>query len=94
MKLWQKNYNLNQAVEDYTVGNDYILDQKLVKYDCLASIAHARMLESIKILKKQETKKLIKELKNIIKLVQAKKFKIKKIGTYRLFLKTTTNKCK
>ena len=56
MKLWQKQYKLNKAVEKFTVGNDYILDRRLVKYDCLASIAHAKMLVKIGVLKPEEAK--------------------------------------
>ena len=41
---------LNKKIEKYTVGDDYILDLKLVKYDCKASIAHEIMLQKIKIL--------------------------------------------
>jgi len=77
MKLWNES-NLNKEIEDFTVGEDYILDQKLVKYDCLASIAHAKMLGKIGILKKKEIKKLVKELDNIIELDRKGKFKIKK----------------
>ena len=47
MKLWDKGIPLNKQIEDFTVGNDHILDRKLVKYDCLASIAHAKMLVTI-----------------------------------------------
>ena len=50
MKLWGKKYKLNKKIEKYTVGDDYILDLKLVKYDCIASIAHAKMLQKIKML--------------------------------------------
>ena len=46
-KLWQKNYKLDKEIGKFTVGNDFILDKKLVKYDCIASIAHAKMLEKI-----------------------------------------------
>ncbi|MBT5272975.1 argininosuccinate lyase [Candidatus Woesearchaeota archaeon] len=77
MKLWQKNYNVNKDIEAFTVGNDYLLDQKLVKYDCLASIAHAKMLGKIKVLKKQEVVKLVNALKQIINLQSAGKFNIK-----------------
>ncbi len=77
MKLWQKNYNVNREIEKFTVGNDYVLDQKLVKYDCIASIGHARMLNKIGILTHSELSKLEKELKNIIELDKAGKFKIK-----------------
>lgn len=75
MKLWEKGYKLNKQVEDFTVGKDYILDQKLIKHDCLASIAHAKMLGRIGILGKSEVQKLIKELNNIISLDKKGKFK-------------------
>ena len=41
MKLWDKGYELNREIESFTVGDDYLLDRRLVKYDCAASIAHA-----------------------------------------------------
>ncbi|RLF37079.1 MAG: argininosuccinate lyase [Thermoplasmata archaeon] len=78
MKLWDKGYTLNKQVEDFTVGEDYLLDQKIVKYDCLASIAHVRMLEKIGLLKKEEVKKLVKELNNIITLHNKGEFKVLK----------------
>ncbi|MFA6553378.1 MAG: lyase family protein, partial [Patescibacteria group bacterium] len=76
VKLWDKGYKLNRQVEEYTVGNDYLLDQKLVRYDCLASIAHAKMLGKIGILTKTETGKLVKELNGILRLDQRGVFKI------------------
>ncbi|MFH1455071.1 MAG: argininosuccinate lyase [bacterium] len=76
MKLWQKKYKLNEEIEKFTVGDDYLLDQKLVKYDCLASIAHAKMLGKIGVLKIQEVEKLIKNLEEIIKLDNKGKFVI------------------
>ena len=78
MKLWEKGYKLNRQVEEFTVGEDYILDQRLVMYDCVASIAHAKMLGKIGILKKEELQKLINELKGIIELNKKSKFKILK----------------
>ena len=66
MKLWEKKYQLNKQIEAYTVGNDYIIDQKLVKYDCLGSIAHAKMLNKIGILSKTECDKLVMILNEII----------------------------
>ncbi len=81
-KLWQnKKYKkldkLDKRVEKFTVGNDYLLDKKLVKYDCIASIAHAKMLVKIKILSEAEFLKLKKELESIIELNKKEKFKIK-----------------
>jgi len=68
MKLWEKKYQLNKKIEAYTVGNDYIIDQKLVKYDCQGSIAHVKMLKKIGILTSEECDKLVMGLYEIIKL--------------------------
>ena len=75
MKLWNV-YKLNKEIEDFTVGEDYILDQKLVKYDCIGSMAHAEMLGKIGVFKEEEVKKIVKELNNIIQLAKVGKFKI------------------
>ena len=76
-KLWHKNYNLNKEIEKFTVGNDFLLDYKLIKFDCIASIAHAKMLKKIGILSENELNKLIKGLHEIIGLNKKGKFKIK-----------------
>ena len=78
MKIWQKKYQLNKQIENYTVGNDYLLDQKLLKYDCKASIAHAKMLQKLKILTKNECDKIVKVLNEIIKKNEAGSFVIEK----------------
>jgi argininosuccinate lyase len=78
MKLWQKDYKLNKRIEEFTVGADYILDQNLVVYDCVASIAHTKMLGKIGILEREEVKKLVSEINNIIELDRKGKFKILK----------------
>jgi len=62
MKLWQKDYELNKQIEKFTVGNDPLIDLKLVKYDCIASIVHAKMLKKIGILSNSELTELEKEL--------------------------------
>ncbi len=77
MKLWQKNYKLNEEIEKFTVGNDYLLDKNLIKYDVYGSIAHAMMLNKIGILSKDELTKLKKTLIEILKLNQKNKFEIK-----------------
>jgi len=78
MKLWDKGVELNKQIEDFTVGDDPVLDRKLVKYDCLASIAHAKMLARIDILSEDEAKKLEKALNQIIDLDEKGDFQIKK----------------
>lgn len=78
MKLWDKGKKVNDQVEEFTVGNDYILDHKLVGYDCMASIAHAKMLGKIGVLNDEEVTKLVDELENISKLHLDGKFEILK----------------
>lgn len=77
MKLWEKGTKLDKEIEKFTIGNDYLADQELVEYDCIASIAHAKMLFKIGILKKSEVKKLEKELNAIIALNKKGKFALK-----------------
>jgi len=77
-KLWEKGYKLNKQVEEFTVGEDCILDQKLLKCDCIASIAHANMLGKIGLLTKVEVQKLVGELNAIIELNKKGKFNILK----------------
>lgn len=77
MKLWQKNYKLNKLIEQFTVGDDYLLDQQLISYDCKASIAHAHMLYSIGVLQKNEYEQLKQTLEEIIELDKKKQFIIK-----------------
>ncbi|MBW2974663.1 argininosuccinate lyase [Candidatus Woesearchaeota archaeon] len=75
-KLWQTK-KLDKKIELFTGGNDYLLDKKLLKYDCIASIAHAKMLKKIGILNENELNKLKKELTNIIGLDEKGKFAVK-----------------
>jgi argininosuccinate lyase len=43
-RLWDKGAPLDARVLAYTAGDDYVLDNRLVRYDIEASIAHAEML--------------------------------------------------
>jgi argininosuccinate lyase len=49
-RLWDKGIELDQRVLAYTAGDDYALDERLVKYDVRASIAHAEMLNAARLL--------------------------------------------
>lgn len=77
MKLWQKDFNVDKEIEKFTVGNDYLLDKNLVKYDVYGSIAHAAMLNQIGILNNDEFKKLKNALLEILELDSNGKFEIK-----------------
>ena len=75
-KLWAKGYNLNQVVEDFMTGDDPLLDLRIARYDCIASIAHAKMLASINILTATECTQLVDKLNQIIILVDKGEFTI------------------
>ncbi|HTY48156.1 MAG TPA: argininosuccinate lyase [Steroidobacteraceae bacterium] len=45
-RLWDKGAPLDERVLAYTVGDDHRLDERLVRYDVRASLAHAGMLHS------------------------------------------------
>jgi argininosuccinate lyase len=53
-RLWDKGAPLDDRVLAYTAGDDYALDERLVKYDVRASIAHAEMLNGAKLLANAE----------------------------------------
>ncbi|MDP2866234.1 MAG: lyase family protein, partial [Elusimicrobiota bacterium] len=78
MKLWDKGGELNRDIESFTVGDDYLLDRRLVKHDCAASIAHAKMLGKIGLLTKSDLVRLVKELQEIMRLDEKGAFVIKK----------------
>jgi len=65
----------------YTVGEDPVLDLELAVWDCVGTAAHVTMLSEMKltppIVTKAETKAVIKELGNIVKLARAGKFSIR-----------------
>ncbi|HMJ47622.1 MAG TPA: lyase family protein, partial [Ferruginibacter sp.] len=74
MKLWQKDIDVNKAVENFTIGRDREFDSLLAPFDVLGSIAHALMLTKVGLLTKEEGSALVGELKNIYKEVQEEKF--------------------
>lgn len=66
-KLWQKSSIAHSWVEDFTVGQDRVLDLKLASFDVLGSLAHTRMLKQIGLLNKKELISIQSELKAIFK---------------------------
>ena len=76
MKLWDKGSNINQQIEQFTVGNDREVDVYIAKYDVLASMAHAEMLASIGILSEEEFQQLKAELEVMLKQIEAGDFVI------------------
>ncbi len=76
MKLWEKGVRLDEEAERYTAGEDYILDQALVRFDCAASIAHAGALRKCGVLSEGERRRLVRELRRIQELDSCGKFRI------------------
>ncbi|WP_308549278.1 argininosuccinate lyase [uncultured Parabacteroides sp.] len=75
-KLWEKNVQVDQEVDTFTVGKDREMDLYLAKYDVLGSMAHITMLESIGLLTKEELTVLLAELKNIYAVADSGRFVI------------------
>ena len=72
--LWSKGTQATELVDDFTVGNDRVLDLRLAKYDVLGSKAHIRMLESIGLLSAEELEILTEGLDVILKEIEAGNF--------------------
>src|ERR1700722_1810394 len=53
-RLWDKGAPLDARVLGYTAGDDYMLDNRLVRYDIQASVAHADMLSIMGLLSAQD----------------------------------------
>lgn len=76
MKLWDKGFSTDKKIDHFTVGNDRELDLILVKYDVIASKAHAKMLGQVGLISQDETNALIKELEVINQSIKKGKFTI------------------
>lgn len=53
-RLWDKGAPLDSRVLKYTAGEDYALDERLVRYDIAASVAHVEMLHAQKLLSSED----------------------------------------
>ncbi|MBI2144689.1 argininosuccinate lyase [Candidatus Woesearchaeota archaeon] len=76
-KLWHKGTDSDKAAEKFTVGNDSHLDKKLLKYDAIASTAHAEMLAKIGVLGSDELSKIKSALKEAIADAEKGTFEIR-----------------
>ena len=72
--LWSKGTSATQIVEDFTVGNDRVLDLRLAKHDVMGSKAHIKMLESIGLLEKEELETLTAGLDSILGEIERGEF--------------------
>ena len=72
--LWSKGTQATDLVEDFTVGNDRVLDMRLARYDVIGSKAHIKMLESIGLLTSEELETLTAALDQILSEIEAGDF--------------------
>jgi argininosuccinate lyase len=75
-KLWQKTTNVNELVEQFTVGRDTEFDAQMAAFDVLGSLAHTQMLQSIGLMSAEDLQLVQAELKHIYADVEAGKFTI------------------
>ena len=76
MKLWNKGFEPDKLIEDFTVGADRELDLRLARYDVQGSMAHIRMLESIGLLDSSELPVLLEALDRIAQSIERGEFTI------------------
>ena len=76
MQLWNKGFEPDRLIEEFTVGKDRELDLRLAKYDVEGSMAHIKMLESIGLLTKEELDILLPALEDIAKTIERGDFRI------------------
>ena len=76
MKLWEKGFEIDKQIEQFTVGNDREIDLHIAKYDIAASLAHARMLGKTGILSQAESKQLQEGLLELAEQVDSGTFVI------------------
>lgn len=74
MKLWNKGFEPDKLIEDFTVGADRELDLRLARYDVQGSMAHIRMLESIGLLESSELPVLLEALERIAQSIERGEF--------------------
>ena len=76
MKLWDKGYSIDTAIENFTVGKDKELDLLLATHDILGTIAHVTMLEHVSLLSKEDLEILLPALRALYKEAEAGNFVI------------------
>ncbi len=76
MNLWDKGFEPDRLIEEFTVGNDRELDLSLARHDVEGSMAHIRMLQSIGLLEKEELDTLLEGLEEIHARILAGDFRI------------------
>ncbi|MGB9855091.1 MAG: hypothetical protein ACPLKS_00955 [Caldisericum exile] len=76
-RLWDISNKIDKEILSFTVYKDNKIDEKLIKYDILASIAHAKMLAKIGIISEEEKEKILDILNELLKRQKITKLKLK-----------------
>ena len=78
-KIWQKdNTKTNDLVNQFTVGKDLDFDDRLAKYDVLGSIAHAKMLAEVGLIRLDEEQAIVAVLEEVLSEIEKGSFEIDK----------------
>ena len=75
-KIWDKGFDANKRVDEFTVGNDRELDLRLAKHDIKGSMAHIKMLVTIGLLEAEEERRLRAALLHILADVEKGSFSL------------------
>lgn len=76
MILWNKGFEPDRMIEEFTVGRDRELDLMLARFDVEGSMAHIRMLESVGLLGHDELPVLLDALADIKAMIERGEFVI------------------
>jgi len=78
-KIWQKDsVKTNDLVTKFTVGKDLDFDDRLAKYDVLGSIAHAKMLAEVGLIRMDEEQDIVAVLEEVLTDIENGSFEIDK----------------
>ena len=78
MKIWSKRgEDIPKRVQGFLCGSDIKNDEKLMLWDAVGSVAHAKALQKAGVLTEKECKKLVLALKKLMELSKGGKFVLK-----------------
>jgi argininosuccinate lyase len=66
--LWDRGTPIDRKILEFTVGDDHILDFRIVPYDVKASIAHVHMLDKQAIISAEDAESLVACLEEVLRL--------------------------
>jgi len=75
-KLWQSSTSTNSVIDAFTVGDDLVMDQYLIKYDIWGSLAHVQMLYQTELLVKDDYQHIHQTLLALLNEYEHDQFKL------------------